>query len=198
MVWKEERRRRRIRDIVTSNTKDLRKLKQTFFIKKMSVWNRTMLAKIGPKPDHYFHWNLTKIWPEMWQKLIYGLILPIQFVFIPAKISFDDCMFTDSLITLNCTTLWKLYCTRTSWCGLKPSESDFLVQNRTFLRPVCSKKSDFGLKSEKIGPCGNTGYGQLSPVTVIGWAVVTWALVAWAVVLPIICSFVASWIVVIG
>ena len=157
-----------------------------------------------PKSDLNQTIIFIEIWPKSdlkcdknWYISDHGLILPIQFVFIPAKISFDNCMFTDSLITLNCTTLWKLYCTRTSWCGLKPSESDFLVQNRTFLRPVCSKKSDFGLKSEKIGPCGNTGYGQLSPVTVIAVAFVTWALVAWAVVLPIIYSFVASWIVVI-
>ena len=48
----------------------------------------------------------------------------------------------------------------TSWCCRKPSKSDFWVQNRTFLRQICSQKSNFGPKPEKIRPCGNTGHAQ--------------------------------------
>ena len=52
-------------------------------------------------------------------------------MFIPVKISFDDGMCTDSLITLSCTTVWKQYCTM-----------DKLMLTQAFKIGLLSAKSD--------------------------------------------------------
>ena len=67
-------------------------------------------------------------------------------------------------------TVWKLYSVLgTSWCCLKPSKSDFWLQNQTFRGPIFSKKSACGPKSAKIGPCGNTACVYTASLPKIRW-----------------------------
>ena len=64
----------------------------------------------------------------------------MKFVFIPAKISFDNGMCTDSLITLSCTTVWKQYST---------GQVDVVanLQNRTFECKIVLFSDKFAPKS---------------------------------------------------
>ena len=107
------------------------------------------LAQIGPKSDHYFPWNQTKIGPKcdknclksdqglIWlktkveTKLLYPYWWSHTTCVYSSQDKFGDRKCTDSLLTLSRTTVLQQYCTKS-----------MLILSKTLKIGLLSAKSD--------------------------------------------------------